>query len=198
MNWTDDLSQLCRMSACQFCSPNGDILCRVDDMLPTCFGHVGDMTRCRVSQGVQNDTTCRLFLFPTCPLNVGSSVTWNSAQTYSFVLYMLVPKRATCLCGYWAANARTGRVRYPHWAFLFLFAKFVKVCCWVTLVAAIMPTMPWQQPCACQRCEHLGQRCEHTSTSSAIALLFLCGKPPLHCSCSQSTRSSARWWRLGV
>jgi hypothetical protein len=47
----------------------------------SCFGPVGDMTRCRVGQGVQNDTTCRLF--PTCRLNVGSSVTRNSAQTYS-------------------------------------------------------------------------------------------------------------------
>ena len=61
--------------------PNSDILCRVSDMSPTCFGHVGDMTRCRVGQGVQNDTTC--WLFPTCRLNVGSSVTCNSAQTYS-------------------------------------------------------------------------------------------------------------------
>jgi hypothetical protein len=75
------LSQLCRMSACRFCCPNSDILCRVGDMSPTCFGHVGDTTRCRVGQGVQNDTTCRLF--PTCRLNVGSFVSRNSAQTYS-------------------------------------------------------------------------------------------------------------------
>ena len=70
-----------------FC-PNGDILCRVGDMSPTCFSHVGDMTRCRVGQGVQNDTTCRLF--PTCRLNVGSSVTSNSAQTYSIRYWLNV------------------------------------------------------------------------------------------------------------
>ena len=46
-----------------FC-PNGDILCRVGDMSPTRFGHVADTRKCRVGQGVQNDTTCRLF--PTC------------------------------------------------------------------------------------------------------------------------------------
>ena len=39
-----------------FC-PNGDILCRVGDMLPTRFGHVADTRKCRVGQGVQNDTT---------------------------------------------------------------------------------------------------------------------------------------------
>ena len=33
------LSSLCRMSACRFCCPNSDI------MSPTCFGHVGDITR---------------------------------------------------------------------------------------------------------------------------------------------------------
>ncbi len=42
---------------------------------------------------------------------------------------MLVPKRAKSLCGYWAASAGTGRVLYPHWASLFLFAEFVKACC---------------------------------------------------------------------
>ena len=45
---------------------------------------------------------------------------------------MLVPKRAKSLCGYWAASAGTGRVMYPHWASLFLFAKFVELshaCC---------------------------------------------------------------------
>jgi len=31
---------------------------------PTCFSHVADTRKCRVGQGVQNDTTCRLF--PTC------------------------------------------------------------------------------------------------------------------------------------
>ena len=82
---TGQLSQLCQMSACRFCCcPNSDILCRVGNMLPTCFGHVGDMTRCRVNQGVQNDTTC--WLFPTCRLNVGSSVSRNSAQTYSICI----------------------------------------------------------------------------------------------------------------
>ena len=75
-------SQLCWMSVCRFCCPpNSDIQRHVGDMSPTCCGHAGNMTRCHVSQGVQNDTTCRLF--PTCRLNVVSSVTWNSAQTYS-------------------------------------------------------------------------------------------------------------------
>ena len=65
---TSTLSQIYWMSACWFCCPNSDILCRVGDMSPTCFGHVSDMTRCPVGQGVQNNTTCRLF--PTCRLNV--------------------------------------------------------------------------------------------------------------------------------
>ena len=34
------LSPLCRMSACRFCCPNGDILCRVSDMSQHVAGHV--------------------------------------------------------------------------------------------------------------------------------------------------------------
>jgi hypothetical protein len=82
------LSQLCRMSACRFCCPNSDILCRVGDMSPTCFCHVGDTTRCRVGQGVQNDTTCRLF--PTCRLNVVVLCHAIQLKHTQFVLYSLV------------------------------------------------------------------------------------------------------------
>ena len=36
------LSSTCRMSACRFCCPNGDILCRVGDMSRHVAGHVAD------------------------------------------------------------------------------------------------------------------------------------------------------------
>ncbi len=54
------LSQLCRMSPCRFLFPNGDTACRVGDILRHVRGHVGDFAKCRVGQGAQNDTTCRL------------------------------------------------------------------------------------------------------------------------------------------
>jgi len=48
--WTliKKLSPLCRMSACRFCCPNGDILCRVGDMSRHVAGHVADTRKCRV------------------------------------------------------------------------------------------------------------------------------------------------------
>ena len=56
------LSQLCRMSACRFCCPNGDILCRVGDMSRHVAGHVADTRECRVgrvSKTTRHLTTCR-------------------------------------------------------------------------------------------------------------------------------------------
>ena len=48
------------MSPCRFLFPNGDTACRVGDMSRHVRGHVGDIAKCRVGQGAQNDTTCRL------------------------------------------------------------------------------------------------------------------------------------------
>jgi hypothetical protein len=59
---TGYLSQLCRMSACRFCCPNGDILCRVGDMSRHVAGHVADTRECRVgrvSKTTRHLTTCR-------------------------------------------------------------------------------------------------------------------------------------------
>jgi hypothetical protein len=56
------LSPLCRMSACRFCCPNGDILCRVGDMSRHVAGHVADTRKCRVgrvSKTTRHLTTCR-------------------------------------------------------------------------------------------------------------------------------------------
>ena len=56
------LSSTCRMSACRFCCPNGDILCRVGDMSRHVAGHVADTRKCRVgrvSKTTRHLTTCR-------------------------------------------------------------------------------------------------------------------------------------------
>ena len=57
-----ELSPLCRMSACRFCCPNGDILCRVGKMSRHVAGHVADTRKCRVgrvSKTTRHLTTCR-------------------------------------------------------------------------------------------------------------------------------------------
>jgi len=52
----EQLSSTCRMSACRFCCPNGDILCRVGDCRDTSLVMSPTQEKsCR--QGVQNDTT---------------------------------------------------------------------------------------------------------------------------------------------
>jgi hypothetical protein len=59
---TKKRSPLCRMSACRFCCPNGDILCRVGDMSRHVAGHVADTRNCRVgrvSKTTRHLTTCR-------------------------------------------------------------------------------------------------------------------------------------------
>ena len=53
-----NLSQLCRMLMCRFCCPNGDMLCRVGDMSRHVSGLVGNLAKCRVGKGVQNNMTC--------------------------------------------------------------------------------------------------------------------------------------------
>ena len=62
-----DLSSTCRMSACRFCCPNGDILCRVGDMLRHVAGHVAD-TRKVMSAGCpkRHDIWRHVEGFPTC------------------------------------------------------------------------------------------------------------------------------------
>ena len=94
---SQELSQLCRMSACRFCCPNGDILCRVGDMSRHVAGHVADTRKCRVgrvSKTTRHLTTCR-----GDSRHVGSFVIVVWAQTqklyenYPYVwadLYLLV------------------------------------------------------------------------------------------------------------
>jgi len=64
------LSQLCQMSVCRFCScPNGDILCRVGNMTWHVAGHVADTRKCRV--GRVSKTT--MSAFADMSLHVGNS-----------------------------------------------------------------------------------------------------------------------------
>jgi len=72
------LSQLCQMSACRFCCPNGNILCRVGDMLRHVAGHVADTRKCRVGRVSKTTRQCRLL--PTCRCMLATPLSSNTKK----------------------------------------------------------------------------------------------------------------------